>query len=64
MFRLEVDEVDKAAQVLGSFGKVLPELSERELDRLLAFGEGMAFMAHQEKARPQDGGQNAAQPSA
>lgn len=41
--------MDKAKQVLGTFGKILPDLSEPELDRLLAFGEGMAFKVYQEK---------------
>ena len=41
--------MDKAKQVLGTFGKILPDLSEPELDRLLAFGEEMAFKVYQEK---------------
>ena len=56
--------MDKAKQAWGTFGKILPDLNEQELEVLLAFGQGMAFKASQEKARPQDTGQSAARPSA
>ena len=56
--------MDKATQILGTFGKILPDLSEQELEWLLAFGQGLAFKTSQEKARPLDTGQNAARPSA
>jgi len=42
--------MDKAAQILRTFGKVLPELTDSQLDYLLAYGEGMAFKACQKKA--------------
>lgn len=44
--------MDKATQVLGTFGKILPLMSEQEVDRLLAFGEGLAFKVIQEKGVP------------
>lgn len=45
--------MDKKSMILRTFGKVLPELTDTELDRLLAFGEGMAFKAQQQKeSRP------------
>lgn len=40
----------KQEKVLEAFGTVLPSLTEPELDRLMAFGEGMAFKAHQQSA--------------
>jgi hypothetical protein len=43
------EQMDKKSKILSTFGKVLPELTEPELDRLLAFGEGMAFKAQQQK---------------
>ena len=44
--------MDKTTQVLGTFGKILPLMSEQEVDRLLAFGEGLAFKVFQEKGIP------------
>lgn len=41
--------MSKIEKVLATFGKILPELSEPELDRLLAYGEGIAFRVRQEK---------------
>lgn len=40
-------EREKGRQILEIFGKVIPGLSEMEKEKLLAFGEGMAFMADQ-----------------
>lgn len=31
-------------KILDTFGKVIPRLSEMEREKLLSFGEGMAFM--------------------
>lgn len=42
--------MDKKDKILRTFGKVIPELTDAELDRLLWFGEGMAFKAQQQKA--------------
>ena len=59
--------MDKATQVLGTFGKILPLMSEQEVDRLLAFGEGLAFKVFQEKgvpAQPLAPPRNEARPSA
>lgn len=36
---------EKEKQILETFGKVIPELSELEKEKLLSFGEGMAFKA-------------------
>ena len=33
----------KESKILETFEKVLPNLTERERERLLSFGEGMAF---------------------
>ena len=55
----------KANKVQGVFGKILPELTDPELDRLLAFGEGIAFKLHQEQtARPAPPSQGTERPSA
>lgn len=40
---------DKEKQILETFEKVLPELSEMEREKLLSFGEGMAFMKDRQK---------------
>ena len=40
---------DKEKQILETFEKVLPELSEMEREKLLSFGEGMAFMKERQK---------------
>lgn len=40
---------DKGKQILDTFKKIVPELTESEKERLLAFGEGMAFKAEQQK---------------
>lgn len=57
--------MDKKDRILRTFGKVLPELTDQELDRLLAFGEGMAFKAQQQKvARPAPPSPEAERPGA
>lgn len=40
---------DKAKKILDTFGKAISELSEMEKEKLLAFGEGMAFLADKRK---------------
>ena len=35
---------EKEKKILETFGKVIPDLSEMEKEKLLSFGEGMAFM--------------------
>lgn len=40
---------EKDKQILETFGKVIPQLTEEEKERLLAFGEGMAFKADQQR---------------
>lgn len=40
---------EKEKKILNTFGRVIPELSELEKERLLAFGEGMAFKVDQQK---------------
>ena len=34
---------EKEQKVLDTFEKVIPKLSEEQLERLLSFGEGMAY---------------------
>lgn len=41
---------EKDKQIMETFGKVIPQLSEMEKEKLLAFGEGMAFKADQQRA--------------
>ena len=38
---------EKGKQILETFSKAIPDLSEMEKEKLLAFGEGMAFMVDQ-----------------
>ena len=40
---------DKDREILRTFNRILPVLSEREKDRLLWFGEGLAFKTEQQK---------------
>lgn len=40
---------EKGAKIMETFGKVIPTLTDAEKDRLLAFGEGMAFKAEQQR---------------
>lgn len=40
---------EKEKQILETFEKVLPDLNEMEKEKLLSFGEGMAFMKERQK---------------
>lgn len=40
---------EKEKQIMETFGKVLPNLTELEKEKLLSFGEGMAFKAASDK---------------
>lgn len=40
-------------KILETFEKVLPELNELEREKLLSFGEGMAFAKGSAKERPE-----------
>lgn len=40
---------DTEKKILETFEKVLPTLDEAQKERLLGFGEGMAFKAEQQK---------------
>lgn len=40
---------EKEKKILETFGKVIPDLSEMEKEKLLSFGEGMAFMKGKKK---------------
>lgn len=39
----------KESKILEAFSTAFPELTEFDKDRLLAFGEGMAFKANQQR---------------
>ena len=41
---------EKEKKILETFGKVIPNLSDMEKEKLLSFGEGMAFMKGKQKA--------------
>lgn len=41
---------EKEKKILDTFGKAVPGLSDLEKEKLLAFGEGMAFVIDQRKA--------------
>lgn len=43
---------EKGKQILETFSKAIPSLSEMEKEKLLAFGEGMAFMVDQRMKKP------------
>lgn len=43
---------EKGKQILDLFEKIVPNLSDVEIEKLLAFGEGMAFKVQQEKQSP------------
>ncbi|MCI8811578.1 MAG: hypothetical protein HFF84_16105 [Oscillibacter sp.] len=47
---------EKEKKILDTFGKTIPKLSDLEKEKLLAFGEGMAFVTDREKAQPFKGG--------
>ena len=40
---------EKEKQILDTFEKVLPDMSDMEKEKLLSFGEGMAFMKNYQK---------------
>lgn len=40
---------EKEQKILETFGKVLPNMSDMEKEKLLSFGEGMAFMKNRQK---------------
>ena len=48
----KMSEQDK--KIADTFERVMPTMSELDKERLLAFGEGMAFMAQMQKDRQQD----------
>ena len=41
---------EKDKKIMDTFGRIVPQLSELDKEKLLAFGEGMAIMA--ERQRP------------
>lgn len=41
---------EKDKQIMDTFGKVVPNLSEADKEKLLAFGEGVALMADKMRA--------------
>lgn len=41
---------EKDKQIMDTFGKVIPNLSELDKEKLLAFGEGVALMAERLRA--------------
>lgn len=45
---------EKEKKILETFGKVIPDLSEMEKEKLLSFGEGMAFMKEKSKKKEGD----------
>lgn len=42
---------EKEKQILEHFGEILPKLNEMEKEKLLSFGEGMAFVKATETAK-------------
>lgn len=43
---------EKEKKILETFGKVIPLLTELEKEKLLSFGEGMAFKAEKQREQP------------
>ena len=43
----------KDKQIMDTFEKVIPMMTDAEKERLLAFGEGMAFKAEQQRMAAQ-----------
>lgn len=41
---------EKDKKIMDTFGKVVPQLSDLDKERLLAFGEGVALMAERQRA--------------
>ena len=42
---------EKEKKILETFEKVIPDLNELEKEKLLSFGEGMAFMKDKQKPK-------------
>ena len=49
---------EKEKKILDTFGKIIPDLSDVEKEKLLSFGEGMAFKVEQEKKGENGHGSN------
>ena len=45
---------EKEKKILDTFEKVLPDMSELEREKLLSFGEGIAFKTAEQKKREQE----------
>ena len=45
---------DKGKKILETFKRIIPDLSDLDKEKLLAFGEGMAFKVNQQKNEQQD----------
>lgn len=44
---------DTEMKIMQTFERVLPKLTEKQQDKLLDFGEGMAFMAEKQERERQ-----------
>lgn len=42
---------EKDKKIMEVFGSIIPQLTDMEKEKLLAFGEGMAFKADQQRAK-------------
>lgn len=42
---------EKDKKIMETFGRIIPQLSDLEKEKLLAFGEGMAFKVDQQRAQ-------------
>ena len=42
---------EKGKQVIENLERLIPKMSESEVDRLISFGEGMAFMKEQQETK-------------
>lgn len=45
---------EREKKILETFGKIIPQLSDIEKEKLLSFGEGMAFMKDKQKKEEGD----------
>lgn len=45
---------EKEQKILETFEKVLPDMTELEREKLLSFGEGIAFKTAEQKKREQE----------
>lgn len=45
---------EKDKKIMDTFGKIIPNLSELDKEKLLAFGEGVALMAERLRRDVQD----------